>query len=151
MCGKIYIGSDHAGFDLKNKIIKRFSDSGCIMEDMGTTSQESCDYPLIAHALCDALENAEKENPGENMGILICGTGIGMSIAANRHVNIRAALCGNELQAKLCRMHNNANVLCLGARITGEELAFAIVEAFLNSSFEAGRHLRRINLINPES
>lgn len=151
MYDKIYIGSDHAGFDLKNRIIKRLADSGYITEDMGTNSPESCDYPLIAHDLCNALENSEKTCPGKTLGILICGTGIGMSIAANRHAAIRAALCDNELQAKLCRMHNNANVLCLGARITGEELAFAIVDAFLNYSFEGGRHLRRINLINSAS
>lgn len=134
----LYIGSDHAGFELKQMMIERLA-PGWEIRDMGTNSPESTDYPLIAHALC--AEVAKTGCPG----ILICGTGTGMSIAANRHREIRAALCANELQAKLARQHNNANVLCLGARLTGSELAFAIIQAFLTSDFEGGRHQRRID------
>lgn len=137
----LYIGSDHAGFELKQLLINRLNPQRKII-DMGAPSTASCDYPLIAHALCNkVLEN-------HLLGILICGTGIGMSIAANRYDQIRAALCSNELQAKLARQHNNANILCLGARITGSELAYAIVDSFLNSQFEGGRHQRRIDQLS---
>ena len=110
--------------------------------DHGTYSKESCDYPVFAHALCNAVEAEDVP------GILICGTGIGMSIAANRHKGIRAALCTTELHARFTRLHNNANVLCLGARVTGVELALAIVDTFLSTEFEGGRHQRRIDLLN---
>ncbi len=114
---------------------------GYKVEDHGANSTESCDYPLIARDLCKAVA------ADGNLGILICGTGIGMSIAANRNPAIRAALCANELSARMCRRHNNANVLCLGARIIGEELALAIMTAFLESKFEGGRHQRRLDEI----
>lgn len=138
----IHIGADHAGFELKNQLSAALKNMAINIIDHGTNSRESCDYPYIAQSLCKAVE-ADK-----SCGILICGTGIGMSIAANRFRDIRAALCSTEVQARLARRHNNANVLCLGARIIGGELALAIVLAFLESSFEGGRHERRINEIN---
>ena len=107
--------------------------------DHGTNSHESCDYPDFAHAVCRAVEKDPESN-----GILLCGTGIGMSIAANRHEKIRAALCTTELHASFTRRDNDANVLCLVSRMTGEELAMAIVETFLHTDFEGGRHMRRI-------
>ena len=138
----IAIGCDHGGFPLKKEIIKFLESAGYEYEDFGTYSEESCDYPVFAHALCHAVE-------AEGVpGILICGTGIGMSIAANRHKGIRAALCTTELHARFTRLHNNANVLCLGARVTGVELALAIVDTFLSTGFEGGRHQRRIDLLN---
>lgn len=138
----IHIGSDHAGFDLKEYIRRQLPEFGCEAVDHGTGSHESCDYPLIAHDLCNAVAK------DKSAGILICGTGIGMSITANRHEGIRAALCAVELHARMARRHNDANVLCLGARITGPELALAIVAAFLESNFEGGRHQRRLDEIN---
>ncbi|MBQ9453168.1 MAG: ribose 5-phosphate isomerase B [Desulfovibrio sp.] len=138
----IHLASDHAGFALKERLARFLAEKNISVHDEGTYTTESCDYPVFAHSLCAAVENEQ------GMGILICGTGIGVSMAANRHKGIRAALCTTELQARLARRHNNANVLCLGARIIGEELALAIVEAFLEAQFEGGRHQRRIDLIN---
>lgn len=137
----VHIGSDHAGLALKQALARELADLGYDVRDHGTDSAESCDYALVAHPVCDAVL-ADK-----GVGILICGTGIGMSIAANRHHGIRAAKCGLELEARLARRHNDANVLCLGARMIGSELALAIVMAFLENQFEGGRHLRRIGQI----
>ncbi len=131
----IHIASDHAGYALKEHLVQFLAQKGINVVDDGTHSTESCDYPVLAHKLCAAVEKEQ-------------GTGIGISIAATRHSGIRAALCATELQARLSRQHNNANVLCLGARIIGVELAQAIVEAFLGASFEGGRHQRRIDMIN---
>ncbi|MDD7476711.1 MAG: ribose 5-phosphate isomerase B [Desulfovibrio sp.] len=127
--------------DLKNIIIRQLEERGLTVTDHGTYTPESCDYPDIAH---DVAQAVEKEN---GTGILLCGTGIGMSMAANHHKGIRAALCTTELHAKFARRHNDANILCLGARMTGVELAKAIVEAFLTTNFEGGRHKRRIDKI----
>ncbi len=138
----IHLASDHAGFALKERLARFLVGKDIAIHDEGTYTTESCDYPFFAHSLCSAVEKEQ------GMGILICGTGIGVSMAANRHKGIRAALCTTELQARLARRHNNANVLCLGARIIGEELALAIVEAFLEAQFEGGRHQRRIDMIN---
>ena len=138
---RIHIASDHAGVALKEQIISALHDMGHETCDHGTQTTQSCDYPVFAHALCDAVA-AEK-----GTGILICGTGIGMSMAANRHPDIRAALCTTELHAMFSRQHNNANVLCLGARMTGDILAMAIVRTFLSTEFEGGRHQRRIDLL----
>lgn len=133
----IHVASDHAGYELKEWIGKKLSERYQIV-DHGAFSKESCDYPLIAKIACAAvIEDKAK-------GILICGTGIGMSMVANRNPKIRAALCSTELAARLARKHNDANILCLGARLTGEELAYAIIEVFLGSEFEGGRHQRRI-------
>ncbi|MBQ9406712.1 MAG: ribose 5-phosphate isomerase B [Desulfovibrio sp.] len=137
----IHLASDHAGFQLKQRLVAFLAHKGYRVEDEGTHSEESCDYPVYAHKLCQAVVK------DQGLGILICGTGIGVSMAANRHADIRAALCTCELQARLARQHNNANVLCLGARITGEELAMSIVGAFLEASFEGGRHQRRIDML----
>ncbi len=138
----IHLASDHAGIDLKTTLAEHLGKKGIKVVNHGTDSRESCDYPVLAHKLCAAVEAT-----GEP-GILICGTGIGVSIAANRHAGIRAALCTTELHARFARLHNNANVLCLGARVTGVELAQAIVDAFLEASFEGGRHQRRLDLLN---
>lgn len=139
---KLYVGSDHAGWRLKNELIEVAAALGYETADFGAHSDESCDYALVAHPVCRAV------GANDGAGLLICGTGIGMSIAANRHKNIRAALCFTELHAKLARKHNDANVLCLGARVTGSELARAILEAFLDTGFEGGRHQRRIDQLN---
>lgn len=141
MAQNIHIGCDHAALDLKNIIIRQLEKRGLTVTDHGTYTPESCDYPDIAH---DVAQAVEKEN---GTGILLCGTGIGMSMAANHHKGIRAALCTTELHAKFARRHNDANILCLGARMTGVELAKAIVEAFLTTGFEGGRHKRRIDKI----
>lgn len=141
MAQNIHIGCDHAALDLKNIIILQLEERGLTVTDHGTYTPESCDYPDIAH---DVAQAVEKET---GTGILLCGTGIGMSMAANHHKGIRAALCTTELHAKFARRHNDANILCLGARMTGVELAKAIVEAFLTTDFEGGRHKRRIDKI----
>ena len=141
MAQNIHIGCDHAALDLKNIIIRQLEERGLTVTDHGTYTPESCDYPDIAH---DVAQAVEKEN---GTGILLCGTGIGMSMAANHHKGIRAALCTTELHAKFARRHNDANILCLGARMTGVELAKAIVEAFLTTGLEGGRHKRRIDKI----
>ncbi len=137
---KIAIGSDHAGFALKQKIMEHFSDHDFI--DVGTHSEESCDYSDFAEAA--ALEVVQGK---AQYGIVICGTGIGISIAANKVRGVRAALCCNEFMAEMSRRHNNANVLALAARVTGEGLALRIVEKWLISEFEAGRHARRVDKI----
>lgn len=135
---KIYaIASDHAGFDLKEQIKASLLDIKWL--DLGTTSYESVDYPDYAVRLAKSIEAGESES-----GILICGTGIGMSIAANRFSFIRAAHCTSATEARLTRMHNDANVLALGARIIGFEIALDCVKAFIETDFEGGRHLRRI-------
>lgn len=144
----IHMASDHAGFGLKSALMLRLASLGYDLEDHGTHSTESCDYPTYAQRLSHAL--LQHRDRGD-LGILVCGTGIGMSIMANRMPGIRAALCTNEFQARATRQHNNANVLCLGERVTGTGLAFSIVDAFLDTAFEGGRHQRRIDLIdNPE-
>lgn len=139
----ILIGSDHAGFDLKKELIKFLEENKYEVHDCGTyKAGESVDYPDYANKLCGLI----KLNKAPK-GILICGTGIGMSIAANRHKSIRAALCLNSEMAKLSREHNDANVLVLGARITSSEDAINILDAFLKNEFEGGRHQKRIDKI----
>ncbi|MDE5831916.1 MAG: ribose 5-phosphate isomerase B [Desulfovibrio sp.] len=138
----VHIGCDHAGLDLKRFLLEKLAALNWRAINHGTDSAESCDYPLIAKKLCDAVIRT-----GEP-GILICGTGIGMSIAANRFPGIRAALCSCELQARMARRHNNANILCLGARVSGSELCAAIVASFLENEFEGGRHQRRLDEID---
>lgn len=138
----IPIGNDHAALELKNFLISKLSGEDLQFEDCGTMTCESCDYPVFARKVC------EKVLGGAPWGILLCGSGIGMSMVANRFAGIRAALCGTELQASLARRHNNANILCMGARITGQELALAITRAFMEAAFEGGRHQRRINLFD---
>lgn len=138
----VVLGSDHAGYDLKNHIVELLKSRGITPVDMGPESKESTDYPLYAQKVCDEVLKRDC------LGILICGSGIGMSMAANRIPGIRAALCWNEYLARMTRMHNNANVLCLGERVLGIDLADSIVDAFLSAEFEGGRHQRRIDLFD---
>lgn len=142
---KIFIGNDHAGKDLKDFIVGFLKENYKDIEviNLGVDSYESCDYP--DYALAVSLEVIKNE---DSLGILICGTGIGMSITANKLKGIRAALCYNSTAAKLARLHNNANILCLGQRIIGPELAKDIVNTFINTEFEGNRHLNRINKIS---
>ncbi len=140
---KIAIGSDHAGFPLKEAVKKHLEKKGLEYKDFGTYSQESCDYPDIAKDVALGVKNGEF-----TFGILICGTGIGISIAANKVKGIRAALCHDTFSAKAARAHNNANILAMGARVIGEGLACEIVDAFLASNFEGGRHQRRVDKIH---
>ncbi|NPA41084.1 MAG: ribose 5-phosphate isomerase B [Aquificae bacterium] len=139
---KIALGSDHAGFALKERIKKFLIEKGYEVLDFGTTSEESTHYPLFAQDVALAVQKGEADR-----GILVCGTGIGMSITANKFRGVRAALCCNEYMAKMSRLHNDANVLCLGDRVLGEDLALAIVETWINTPFEGGRHAKRVELI----
>ncbi len=139
---KIAIGSDHGGFEYKASIIKALQDKGYEVVDMGTYSPESCDYPIIAKKVARAVAKGDFEK-----GILVCGTGIGMSMAANKVKGIRAAVCGDTFSARATRAHNNANILCLGQRVVGEGLALDIVDIWLTTKFEGGRHERRVNMI----
>ncbi len=143
MVKTVYIGSDHAGMAMKQVLVPFIKESGWNVEDMGAKTGESCDYPDFAHAVCTkVLETGA-------IGILICGTGIGMSMAANRHKGIRAALCCLEFHARMAREHNDANVLCLGERVTAPGLAAELARIFLTSEFAGGRHQRRIEKIEP--
>ena len=139
----IAIGADHGGFELKEHIKKHLDELGLEYKDYGTYSEESVDYPDCAKPVCEAVMDRTADK-----GILICGTGIGISIAANKHKGIRAALCGDVYSAKMTKVHNNANVLCLGGRVTGRELAFMIVDAWLNAEYDGGRHQARIDKIH---
>ncbi len=139
---KIVLGADHGGYELKNHIKSHLEARGFEVTDVGTNSAESCDYPIFASHLCQKLQNGEAE-----LGILVCGTGIGMSMAANKHRGIRAACCSDTFSARLTRNHNNANVLCLGARVVGAGLALDLVDAFVDAEFEGDRHTRRLSLI----
>ena len=139
---KIIIGSDHEGFNLKNKLIQFIENKGIEIDDAGTYSTESCDYPKIAKEVAEKISSKEYEK-----GILVCGTGIGMSIAANKIKGIRAAVVSDTCSAKMSRMHNNSNILCLGERIVGEELAKDITEIWLNTDFLGERHARRVDMI----
>ncbi len=139
---KLLIACDHGGYELKEAIKSHFS-SRVEFIDLGTNSSESVDYPEYGQALVQAMRERKAEQ-----GILICGTGIGISIAANRFPHIRAALCTNATMARLTRLHNNANVLALGARITGEAAIFDIIDAFLNTEYEGGRHDARIQKLS---
>ncbi len=137
----IYIASDHGGFNLKTALVRHLKDKGYDVHDLGPSDPASCDYPLKAQAVTDALTK-----DGEAFGILVCGTGIGMSMAANHVPGMRAAVCTTEYHATYARAHNNANILCLGERVTGQALACDIADRFLSTPFEGGRHLRRINM-----
>lgn len=139
---KIAIASDHAGFLLKEQI-KNYLDSRLIeYEDFGTHNEESTDYPRYAELVAKAIQSH-----GFDLGILVCGTGIGMSIAANKFHGIRAAVCSEPFSAILSRRHNNSNVLCMGSRVVGSGLAMLITEGWLNAAYEGGRHERRVGMI----
>jgi len=138
--GKIIaLASDHAGFDKKEVIIKYFQEKGIQYKDFGCFSSESCDYPEFAHAIGNAIEKGEYE-----IGITFCGSGQGISIAANKHKNVRSAICWNAEIGALAKQHNNANVCSIPGRYVTKEETIAIVEAYLNADFEGGRHARRV-------
>lgn len=138
---RIIIGSDHGGYNLKQEIIKHLKDNNYNVEDLGCYSNDSCDYPVFAQKVSEeVLRSGDK-------GILVCGTGIGMSIAANRYKGIRASHCTDTFTARMTRMHNDSNILCLGERITGAGLALDIVDIWINTEFEGGRHLKRIEML----
>lgn len=139
---KIAIGSDHGGFELKAKIVEYLNSKGIETKDFGTFTNESCDYPVFAKEVATEVANGLFDK-----GILICGTGIGVSIVANKVKGIRAALCFDTFCAKMSREHNNANILCLGQRVLSEDLALEIVDIWLKTDFEGGRHLTRVNMI----
>ncbi len=139
----IAIGSDHGGFDLKEKVIKHLTDAGVEVKDLGCKDKSSCHYPVFGRAVAEAVANNECEK-----GIVICTTGIGISITANKVKGIRCALCTDVTCARLTREHNNANVLAIGAGVVGENVAMDIVDTFLNTPFSEGeRHQQRIDLI----
>ena len=140
---KIAIGNDHAAPELKLAVIEHLKEKGIECVDMGCTVGEKCDYPNAAKAVCQKVVSEECD-----LGILICGTGVGMSIAANKVKGIRAACCSEPFSARLTREHNNANVLCFGARVVGEGTAIDLVDAFVDTPFSNDeRHIRRIDLI----
>ena len=138
----IVIASDHAGVDLKARILEVVRDGGREIRDLGPADSISVDYPDFGHKVAAAVIGGEAET-----GILICGTGIGMSMTANRHPGIRAALCHDAFTAEMARRHNDANVLCMGARVIGAGVAEQAVGVFLSTPFEGGRHQRRVDLI----
>ncbi|MCM1339047.1 MAG: ribose 5-phosphate isomerase B [Muribaculaceae bacterium] len=140
---KVAIGSDHGGFEYKTAIVEYLKDKNIDYVDVGTYTKDSCDYPVIAQEVSRKVVSGEV-----NRGILVCGTGIGMSIAANKVKGIRAALCGDTFSARATRNHNDSNVLCLGQRVIGVQLALDIVEVWLNSDYEGGRHQRRIDMFD---
>lgn len=137
----IAVGCDHAGVEMKKAVIDTLTSMGFKVKDMGTDG-EPCDYPVVAEAVCELVQSGEC-----NKGVLICGTGIGMSITANKFKGIRAALCADGFSAKYTRLHNDANIICMGARTIGIGLACELVEIFMSTGFEGGRHQRRIDLI----
>jgi len=141
----IVIASDHAGVDLKARIVKLIGEGGLDVRDLGPAEKTSVDYPKFAHAVARAVAAGEAKR-----GILICGTGIGMSLAANRHPQVRAALCHDAFTAEMARRHNDANILCIGARSTGPGVAEQMVGIFLETAFEGDRHQRRVDLIEFE-
>ena len=139
---QIFIASDHAGYKLKKNIKSALIKKNKKILDLGTNNSNSVDYPKFAHLLSKKMGKDKN-----NIGILICGSGIGMSIAANRHKNVRAALCYSSKSAILSRKHNNANVIALGARLTSRNVALKYIEKFIKTNFEGGRHLRRVKKI----
>ena len=139
----IYIGADSAGFSLKKEVIDHLEELGYEVKDLGTDSEASCHYPEFAGAVCKAVQ----QNLEGAFGILVCGTGIGMSMCANKYNGIRAALCSDTYSARMTRCHNDANVLCMGARVIGSCLALDIVDAFLGAEFEGGRHAVRVGMM----
>ncbi len=140
---KLIIGADHAGYKLKEIIKAHLQEKGYDIDDIGTFSEESVDYPDFAEKVASEVAGGRAE-----LGILVCGTGIGVSIAANKISGIRAANCSTIFEARMARAHNNANVICVGSRVVGDAHAIAIVETFLTEKFEGGRHRRRLDKIS---
>lgn len=138
----IAIGCDHGGFELKQKVMEHLKSRNIEFKDFGTFSKDSCDYPIYARAVAEAVADGCYKR-----GIIICGTGIGVSIVANKVKGIRASLCSDTFSARLTRMHNDSNILCVGERVVGAGLALDIVDAWLDAEFEGGRHQRRIDMI----
>lgn len=138
----ILIGSDHAGYELKLKVIEHLKELGYTPIDVGNDSLESCDYPIFANRLCVGIKEGKAP-----LGILVCGTGIGMSLVANKHKGIRAACCSDTFSARLTREHNDANVLCFGSRVVGMGLAFDLVDNFLAAEYQGGKHAKRVEMI----
>ncbi len=140
---KLVIGCDHAGFAIKGIVKQHLLEKGYEIVDVGTDSSASCHYPVYAHAACEKILSGECE-----LGILICGTGVGMSMAANKHPGIRAACCSDVFSARLTREHNNANMLCFGERVVGPGLALDLVDAFLGASYlNNGNHVTRVAML----
>ena len=139
---KIVMGSDHAGFPLKEEVKQKLLNEGHEIIDVGTHSAESVDYPIYGKAVGEAIAAGEAER-----GIVVCGSGIGISIACNKVKGIRCALCTSVEMAEMCRRHNDANVIAMGARMIEKDLAFAMVDKWLETEFEGGKHLRRINML----
>lgn len=139
---KIAIGCDHAALELKAELIKHLAQGGIECEDYGTYTPDSCNYPDYAEKVCNAIKEGKAE-----LGILVCGTGIGMSMAANKCKGIRAACCTDTFSARFTRLHNDANVLCMGARVVGAGLACDIADIFVKTEFEGGRHQKRVDMI----
>jgi len=139
---KVFLASDHAGFVLKKKISRFLNNKGIKILDLGPKNNDSVDYPDFAHLLAKKMKKEKN-----NMGILICGSGEGMIMAANKHKNIRAALCYDKKSTELSRKHNNANVIAIGSRLTKKSLALRYVEIFLKTNFEGGRHIKRVKKI----
>ncbi len=146
MTERIIAGSDHAGLELKRALVASLRARGVEVEDIGADGPESVDYPDFAHAVARAIASG-----AHSLGLLVCGSGVGMSISANRHAGVRAVVCSEPYSAAMARAHNDANVLCLGARVVGGGLAETILDAFLAASFEAGRHARRVDKIEPSA
>jgi ribose 5-phosphate isomerase B len=142
MANVLIAGSDHAGLTLKQELVGIAAELGYEVRDLGTLTSDSTDYPDYAHQVASAVA------AGKGLGLLVCGTGIGMSMAANRHRGVRAALCGDVFSASMARRHNDANILCVGARVLGPGLAVEILKSFLGATFEGGRHERRVNKID---
>ena len=140
---KIYIGADSAGFTLKEELKTHLLELGYDVTDFGTDSEASCHYPVFASKVSEAVQ----KSPDTSYGILVCGTGIGMSMCANKYNNVRAAVCGDTFSAKMTRRHNDANVLCMGARVIGPLLAQDILDTFLENEFEGGRHALRVDMM----
>ncbi|MCI5221980.1 MAG: ribose 5-phosphate isomerase B [Candidatus Electrothrix sp. AR4] len=140
---KIAVGSDHGGFEQKELIVNLLLEMGHKVDSVGCHSKNSVDYPDFANKVCILVQEGRCDR-----GILVCGTGIGMSIAANRHRDIRAALCHESFTARMSREHNNANVLCLGGRVIGPEIAVDIVRTWVETEFAAGRHQRRLDMLS---
>lgn len=143
MKSKVAIGADHAGFEYKEKLKQWLVDNGFEAEDLGTFGPESADYPDFAHAVAEAVEQKRAD-----LGVLVCGSGNGVAMTANKHKGIRAAICWNEELAALARQHNDANIICLPSRFISYETAEKITDRFLRETFEGGRHERRVNKIS---
>ncbi len=141
---RVAVGADHAGVMLKDDLVAALRERGAAVEDVGTHGDASVDYPDFAHVVAAKVAAGEAE-----LGLLVCGTGVGMSMSANRHAGVRAVVCSDTYSARMARQHNDANVLCVGGRVVGSGLARDILEAFLDAKFEGGRHGRRVAKIEP--